>query len=370
MKTTRSSVAPLASEKTAKRINNNNNINYTTTTSSNNNNNNNSSSSSSSSHSHYHHYHHHHHQLANSMVLVISSDKLKVLIPNGKKSPQLLSCHLRLTDTYLTFKFDCKNVNPTNQQLQQPSSTTTRVTTADCDNDETALLVSDIIGCKLIETGSILNENSNQHSNANGQVTTTTNVTNNTSFTIYAYPCKQSNLLTFSKYKKRTRVELTFIVDEFECNILNAEKASQWVRAINWLKYDQSYIIKDHYKSIIPITEPKVRRLLVFINPASGPGKANTIFKDNVAPLLAESSIDFKPIITKNSGDAKNYVKNASLNELLDGIVIISGDGLIFEVINGLMERSDRDAVMKIPLGIIPGGSGNGLAHSINFAVG
>ena len=34
------------------------------------------------------------------------------------------------------------------------------------------------------------------------------------------------------------------------------------------------------------------------------------------------------------------------------------GDGIIFEVYNGLMKRQDRVEAIKMPLAIIPGGSG------------
>jgi hypothetical protein len=39
----------------------------------------------------------------------------------------------------------------------------------------------------------------------------------------------------------------------------------------------------------------------------------------------------------------------------IDGIVTVSGDGLFYEVLNGIMSRPDWENVIKIPLGIIPG---------------
>lgn len=51
------------------------------------------------------------------------------------------------------------------------------------------------------------------------------------------------------------------------------------------------------------------------------------------------------------------------------GIVVAGGDGILFEVVNGLMERPDWSAICsQIKLGIIPCGSGNGLAKSIAHA--
>ncbi|GBG34773.1 Sphingosine kinase 1 [Hondaea fermentalgiana] len=49
------------------------------------------------------------------------------------------------------------------------------------------------------------------------------------------------------------------------------------------------------------------------------------------------------------------------------GIVAVSGDGLVYEVLQGLMQRSDWARCMQtLTIGILPGGSGNGLAKSLN----
>ena len=49
-----------------------------------------------------------------------------------------------------------------------------------------------------------------------------------------------------------------------------------------------------------------------------------------------------------------------------DGIITVSGDGLVFEVVNGLMKRDDWETAIKIPIGTIPAGSGNALAATLN----
>lgn len=49
------------------------------------------------------------------------------------------------------------------------------------------------------------------------------------------------------------------------------------------------------------------------------------------------------------------------------GIIVVSGDGLIHEVINGLMSRTDWEHAIKLPLGHIPAGSANGMASSVAF---
>lgn len=119
----------------------------------------------------------------------------------------------------------------------------------------------------------------------------------------------------------------------------------------------------------IPSGYPCKRNILVMINPASGPGKASNIFYDKVAPLLDEGGINHTVWCTTSAGSASQYIANCSL-EQWNGIVIVSGDGLVYELFNGLMQRKDYETAIKIAVGVIPGGSGNGLAHSINHYIG
>ena len=54
-----------------------------------------------------------------------------------------------------------------------------------------------------------------------------------------------------------------------------------------------------------------------------------------------------------------------------DGLVIVSGDGLIYEAINGLMARQDGPAaILALPIGVIPAGSGNALAKQLTHTAG
>ncbi|GLD65031.1 sphingosine kinase 1 isoform X1 [Lates japonicus] len=62
---------------------------------------------------------------------------------------------------------------------------------------------------------------------------------------------------------------------------------------------------------------------------------------------------------------ARELVREADLSQW-DALVIMSGDGLLYEVINGLLERADWEEAIRTPLGILPGGSGNALAASIH----
>jgi sphingosine kinase len=67
---------------------------------------------------------------------------------------------------------------------------------------------------------------------------------------------------------------------------------------------------------------------------------------------------------TQFAGHALEIVKSDSLGSIyeFDGLVTISGDGLLFEVINGVMSRPDWKRVLShVTFGAIAGGSANGL---------
>uniref|UniRef100_A0AC35FPE3 DAGKc domain-containing protein n=1 Tax=Panagrolaimus sp. PS1159 TaxID=55785 RepID=A0AC35FPE3_9BILA len=109
--------------------------------------------------------------------------------------------------------------------------------------------------------------------------------------------------------------------------------------------------------------------LLIFINPHSGAGKGLHVFEKELKPKLLKFKIKHEIIVTERANHAKEIIKLR--NDLFDfnAIIIVSGDGLIFEVINGILERSDGEEVLKkVAFGIVPSGSGNGLLASVFHA--
>ncbi|TRY71562.1 hypothetical protein TCAL_13065 [Tigriopus californicus] len=109
--------------------------------------------------------------------------------------------------------------------------------------------------------------------------------------------------------------------------------------------------------------------LLILVNPKSGVGTALKIFQDLVGPILDEADVPYNMVLTTRSGYGQDLVVNEDLSRW-GGIVIISGDGLLYEVVQGLFKRPDWAKVTKIPLSIIAGGSGNGLARTLAFESG
>ncbi|XP_070041910.1 sphingosine kinase 1-like isoform X1 [Nicotiana tomentosiformis] len=97
------------------------------------------------------------------------------------------------------------------------------------------------------------------------------------------------------------------------------------------------------------------KRLFVFVNPYGGKKSASKIFIDSVKPLLDDANIDYTVQATKYQLHAKEVAKSLDILRY-DGVVCVSGDGILVEVVNGLLEREDWDSAIKMPLGVIPAG--------------
>mmetsp|Transcript_64270 Transcript_64270/g.114151 ORF Transcript_64270/g.114151 Transcript_64270/m.114151 type:complete len:498 (-) Transcript_64270:136-1629(-) len=105
-------------------------------------------------------------------------------------------------------------------------------------------------------------------------------------------------------------------------------------------------------------------RFLVFVNPAAGKNRALQIWAE-VRQLWASLPwLTFDEVITSYAGEASERSQDES-TLAYDAIVIVSGDGLVHEVLNGLALRQDAEQALRVPVSHIPAGSGNGLAKSV-----
>ncbi|CAO2823778.1 unnamed protein product [Amaranthus hypochondriacus] len=111
------------------------------------------------------------------------------------------------------------------------------------------------------------------------------------------------------------------------------------------------------------------KRLFILVNPFGGKKSATKIFVDTVQPLLEDAEIQFTLQETQYRLHAKELVQGLDLTKY-DGVVCVSGDGILVEVVNGLLQRDDWDIAIKVPIGVIPAGTGNGVAKSLLDSVG
>ena len=106
------------------------------------------------------------------------------------------------------------------------------------------------------------------------------------------------------------------------------------------------------------------QKRLVLINPFGGGGKAPGVWK-RLQAILAPSGLLFEDMQTTHAGHARELMQSLNLDDY-KCVCTISGDGLVYEVINGLMSRTDGKAALeRVPLAPAPGGTGNALWRSI-----
>ncbi|WP_077616810.1 diacylglycerol/lipid kinase family protein [Caenibacillus caldisaponilyticus] len=94
------------------------------------------------------------------------------------------------------------------------------------------------------------------------------------------------------------------------------------------------------------------------VNQISGNGKGLKVWK-KVETLLQEKRIHYQVRFTERPKHATEIAKELSSRQC-HAVIAIGGDGTVHEVANGLIGSN-------IPLGIIPGGSGNDLARALDI---
>lgn len=102
-------------------------------------------------------------------------------------------------------------------------------------------------------------------------------------------------------------------------------------------------------------------RAVVIVNPIAGPGRSNTLTQ---CATIAQSVLDAhgysaEVVVTESPTDAARFARGAVASGA-DLVVAWGGDGTI----NG---AGSALAGTSVPLGIVPGGSGNGLARDLGL---
>lgn len=97
------------------------------------------------------------------------------------------------------------------------------------------------------------------------------------------------------------------------------------------------------------------KRITFLINPISG-GKSKSNFPETAEKYLDHSRFEIQYLFTKHQGHAYDLAKSSD-SEIL---VAVGGDGTINEVASALVDTEKT-------MGIVPFGSGNGLARSLGI---
>jgi len=101
------------------------------------------------------------------------------------------------------------------------------------------------------------------------------------------------------------------------------------------------------------------RNLLFIVNPISGIGKQKKI-EELLETNIDKTLIDYTVRYTERIHHGKDLAREAVEQGCFDAIVAVGGDGSVNDVVSGLVGSN-------MALGIIPCGSGNGLARNLKI---
>ncbi|XP_044522409.1 ceramide kinase-like protein [Gracilinanus agilis] len=161
----------------------------------------------------------------------------------------------------------------------------------------------------------------------------------------------------------------------FLCMKKERNKLKDYTLNLNNISEDHCASWAKHLKEILTEFSNRPKSLKVLINPRSHKKEATHVYYEHVEPLLKLAEIKTDVTITEYEGHALSLLKECELQEF-DGIICVGGDGSASEVAHGLLLRAQMDAGIDtnyiltpvrtpLPLGIIPAGSTNVLAHSL-----
>lgn len=120
---------------------------------------------------------------------------------------------------------------------------------------------------------------------------------------------------------------------------------------------------------------PEEERILVIVNPQSGKKLGVHMYDTTLRPMLDQAGIAHDCLVTTHSKHAEERMeKQSSTSDFRDvsdytGIVLVGGDGIIHEVLQGIHRRGDRDQILKrLKLGTLGAGTSNGFSASLAHA--
>ncbi|KAF4688904.1 protein kinase kinase kinase [Perkinsus olseni] len=106
------------------------------------------------------------------------------------------------------------------------------------------------------------------------------------------------------------------------------------------------------------------KELLVVINPIGGRKRAKKMFREILQPMLDRAHRKYSVVQTDHPGHAGEIARSIDL-EKIGAIAAVGGDGLVYELVNGMAERPDAsEAFAILGIGQLPAGSHNSLAAS------
>ncbi|KAJ3368673.1 hypothetical protein GGF31_006235 [Allomyces arbusculus] len=112
----------------------------------------------------------------------------------------------------------------------------------------------------------------------------------------------------------------------------------------------------------VGIDAEQQRKLALVVNPFAGRKRAGHVAETIVLPMLAAVQVQVDTWYTESRDHATKLAASLPLDQY-HGSLVVGGDGIVHEWINGLVSRTDPAAHL---VGHVAAGSGNGIAASLN----
>merc|ERR1719510_632025 len=112
---------------------------------------------------------------------------------------------------------------------------------------------------------------------------------------------------------------------------------------------------------VIKGADTPLYRVTVILNPVASGGKARKLYEKYCAPLLNLAGMKVSVMRTESEGQAKDIME---IMKDADAVLVAGGDGTVMEAVTGLLRRTDG-AAAQLPLGVLPVGKTNTLAHRL-----
>jgi diacylglycerol kinase (ATP) len=112
-----------------------------------------------------------------------------------------------------------------------------------------------------------------------------------------------------------------------------------------------------------PAADPiSIKKVVLIFNPVSGGRRGKKLVEQIVIPAFREAGVEVVALATERVGHATELAATTDLTGF-DALCALGGDGTLSDVLNGYMKRA---APPPIPLGFLPGGTGNTFLHDVN----
>jgi sphingosine kinase len=169
-------------------------------------------------------------------------------------------------------------------------------------------------------------------------------------YILWAELSESSLIIRYADRASKTRLSPTLLTFSLTGST-NRKEVELWVSAL----LDRSY----H-------NAKKRKRIKVLINPFGGQGKAQKYFTRDIEPIFAAAKCELSTVTTQRQGHASEIAEELDVSKW-DVVACCSGDGLPYEVFNGLASKPDaKHALSSLAVVQLPCGTGNAMSLNMN----